>query len=98
MPDDQPNQTRLHAIVHGYVQGVNFRAYTRREAVQLGLRGWVRNRPGGTVETVAEGSESALRDFVEFLHKGSPSASVTKVEETWETATNEFSDFQVRYF
>lgn len=89
---------RLHAIVHGMVQGVNFRAYTVREAQRLGLTGWVRNRPDGTVETVAEGPREALEAFLEFLFTGSPSASVDKVTPTWGQATGEFDDFRVRYF
>lgn len=96
--DSTSSPQRLHAIVHGMVQGVNFRAYTVREAQRLGLTGWVRNVPDGTVETVAEGPRGALEAFLEFLSIGSPSASVTKVTSTWEQATGEFSDFRVRYF
>jgi acylphosphatase len=98
MSDMATGSRRLHATVYGRVQGVNFRAYTRREAVRLGLTGWVRNMPNDTVETVAEGSEDSLTDFVEFLHRGSPSASVSKVDVEWQASTNEFTDFQVRYF
>lgn len=89
---------RLHAIVHGRVQGVNFRTYTRREAQALGLTGWVRNRFDGTVETIAEGSKQSLERFLQFLHTGSPSSSVTEVETDWASATSEFSDFEVHYF
>jgi acylphosphatase len=89
---------RLHAIVHGSVQGVNFRAFTRRKALEQGLTGWVRNLHDGTVETVAEGSQEALEIFEEFLHTGSPSAAVIRVTAEWSDATEEFTDFQVRYF
>ena len=89
---------RLHAVVHGKVQGVNFRAYTLEKAFSLELRGWVRNTINGTVEAVAEGNENALREFLEFLHVGSPSASITHVDVTWEEATREFEDFRVRHF
>jgi acylphosphatase len=96
MATDSDNQ-RLHAVVSGRVQGVNFRAYARREAVKLELTGWVRNRSNGTVETVAEGSKDALNQFLELLHLGSPSASVSSVEANWEVATGEYRDFEVRY-
>src|SRR5574340_682110 len=87
---------RLCAVVHGRVQGVNFRAYTARMGHELGLTGWVRNRSDGTVETVAEGTGHALADFLEFLHTGSPSADVAEVDVTWEDASGEFGDFRVK--
>jgi acylphosphatase len=86
---------RLHAIVHGRVQGVNFRYYTVRKASELGLTGWVRNRWGGTVESVAEGSRSSLDQFVGWLHYGPPTARVDRVDLTWGEATGEFSGFRV---
>jgi acylphosphatase len=94
---DEPPQARVHAVVHGYVQGVNFRYYTTRVARSLGLRGWVANRRDGTVETVAEGRRSDLDEFVAFLHQGSPAASVHNVDVEWGSPTGEFSGFTVRY-
>jgi len=89
---------RLHAIVHGRVQGVNFRSYTRLQARQLGLTGWVRNLIGGRrVEVVAEGPRERLGNLVRFLHQGPPSAAVDDVEVTWTEATGEFRDFGVRF-
>lgn len=95
----QPSTTdsRVHAIVHGYVQGVNFRYHTVRTARRLGVSGWVANRRDGTVETIAEGSRDDLETFVEFLHEGSPAASVKDVDVEWKTATGEFDGFRVRY-
>ena len=87
---------RLEAIVHGRVQGVYFRYYTQREARQLGLAGWVANRLDGKVQVVAEGTEAALRQFVDFLWRGSPQAHVSQVEVNWLEATGEFSGFSVR--
>jgi acylphosphatase len=90
-------KARLHAVVHGRVQGVNFRYYTIRKAQRLGLTGWVTNRWDGTVETIAEGPRESLEDFQDFLHRGSPSAMVQQVDVTWETHTGEFKRFGVRY-
>ena len=90
-------EARLHAVVHGRVQGVNFRYHTVRVAQGLGLTGWVANRWDGTVETVAEGSREALNQFHAFLHRGSPSAFVQQVDDKWETPTGEFNRFGVRY-
>jgi acylphosphatase len=89
---------RLHAIVHGRVQGVNFRAATRRRAALLGVTGWVRNRRDGTVEVIAEGREAALTVLVAFLREGPPHANVTGVDTRWRPATDEFDEFQVRFF
>jgi len=68
--------------VSGRVQGVLFRGTCAKEAQALGVVGWVRNTNDGGVEIVAEGDEEAVTRFVEWCHKGPPSAWVTHVE--WE--------------
>lgn len=97
MTDKSTPQARVHATVYGRVQGVNFRYYATRTARHLGLTGWVANRRDGTVETVVEGERSALDEYVDFLHRGSPAASVNEVEVKWETPGGEFDSFRVRY-
>ena len=89
-------QARLRAVVHGRVQGVNFRYYTGVTAQRLGLSGWVANRWDGTVETVAEGEHAALDEFLAFLRRGSPSAVVERVDAEWQTPAGEFKHFRVR--
>jgi acylphosphatase len=88
---------RLHARVYGRVQGVNFRYYTQLEADREGLAGWVANHFDGSVEVVAEGDRTALDHFCRFLHRGSPSARVERVEIEWSEATGEYDRFRVRY-
>ena len=44
----------VHVRVSGQVQGVYYRAFTREKAIALGVKGWVRNVPGGGVEAVLE--------------------------------------------
>ncbi len=88
---------RLEAVVHGRVQGVYFRANTQRKARELALTGWVRNRPDGTVELAAEGSEQALNALHAFLKQGPPAAHVAKVETAWLPATQSFSEFRIRW-
>jgi len=90
-------QTRVHAIVHGRVQGVSFRFFTQRTAEELRLTGWVRNRRDGTVEAVAEGPLAQIGRFVSFLHRGSPSAQVAHVDVRYSQPTGEFSGFFIRY-
>lgn len=95
MPEPVPE--RLHAIVYGRVQGVNFRYYTHQEAASLGLTGWVRNLRSGQVEVVAEGSRPALDHLYAFLQHGPSSAQVTGVDVQWLPAEGAFHTFQVRY-
>jgi len=95
MPEE--TMQRLHAAVHGRVQGVNFRSYTAHKAAELELTGWVRNVHDGTVETVAEGKRKKLEEFLVVLRAGPPSAIVTQVEADWQAATGEFDKFNVHY-
>jgi len=66
-------------VVVGCVQGVFFRASTRTRAQQLGLGGYARNLPDGSVEVVASGSAEALDALERWLHVGPPAARVTGV-------------------
>jgi acylphosphatase len=74
---------RLHAVVHGRVQGVGFRATTQYEAKKLGLHGWVRNCHDGTVEVDAEGERTDLESFLAFLQRGPLGAHVDAVDSEW---------------
>ena len=85
----------LHAIVHGRVQGVNFRYYTLLQAQALQLTGWVRNRPDGTVEVTAEGPRAALDDLLDYLRHGPSHAHVDRVDAEWRKPTGKFVEFQV---
>jgi acylphosphatase len=89
--------TRLHAIVHGRVQGVSFRYYTQRRAVELGLTGYVRNLWDRTVEVVAEGQRAVVEELLAFLHIGPRAAYVVQVDTRWSAPTGEFDRFEVRY-
>jgi acylphosphatase len=88
---------RLSAIVHGRVHGVFFRDFTRRQARSLGLTGYVRNLPDGTVEAVAEGPQEALKKLLEQLRIGSPEARVDRVDAQWTDHSGEFDRFEVRF-
>ena len=69
-------------VVHGRVQGVGFRWFTRETAQDLGLDGWVRNLRDGTVEVVASGPDDALGRLEVALETGPRGSQVTKVEKT----------------
>ena len=73
------------AVVNGYVQGVGFRFFARRAALEEGIFGWVRNCPDGTVETVAEGELAAVERYLEKLRRGP--GRVTSIDVREEAAT-----------
>ena len=87
----------LHAIVHGAVQGVSLRDFTRSRAKKLGLVGTVRNLPDGTVEVVAEGDGEVLEVLMEMLRKDYPFAKITHIDVVWGEATGLFSDFKILF-
>jgi acylphosphatase len=72
---------RIRVRVHGSVQGVGFRYFAAQQAQQLGIAGYARNLPDGTVEVEAEGTLSALESFRDALAQGPPSAGVSRLEE-----------------
>jgi len=88
---------RRHAIVHGRVQGVFFRDYTRKKAEELGLVGWVRNLPDSTVEAVFEGEMEDIEAMTSWLAQGSPMSRVTGISARDSEPEGEFSDFTIRY-
>lgn len=69
----------VKVIVHGRVQGVGFREWTRRMAEQRSLSGWVRNRSEGTVEALIAGADDVVDAMLALLAKGPPASFVTKV-------------------
>jgi acylphosphatase len=69
-----------HLHIEGRVQGVWFRESMRREAERLGVTGWVRNLPDGSVEAVVQGSVEAVDALLEWSKTGPPMARVERVE------------------
>jgi acylphosphatase len=86
---------QAHILVSGRVQGVFYRANTRKKALELGLTGWVRNLRDGRVEIVAEGKESDLRKLIAWGHEGSPMASVIDAAVEWKEYTGEYTTFSI---
>ncbi|WP_254821502.1 acylphosphatase [Haloglomus halophilum] len=72
-------RVRAHVFVSGRVQGVTYRATTRREAIERAVDGWVRNLDDGRVEAVFEGPESAVEEILEYCHEGPTRARVDGV-------------------
>jgi len=85
--------TRVSVVVHGRVQGVAFRHYTCRQALELGVTGWVRNRPDGAVEGLFEGSDAAVDALLDWCRSGPPAARVDSVDVRKGTYSGEFDSF-----
>jgi acylphosphatase len=89
---------RVHVIVEGRVQGVFFRAFTRDEAVRLGLSGWVRNRSNGSVEAIIEGEKTAVEKMLQWFYQGSPNSVVEKVLASEESPVDDSRTFEIHYY
>jgi acylphosphatase len=94
--EQQDEQAQLRAVIHGDVQGVGFRYWTRGQAQRLGLAGYVRNQWNGTVEVVAEGRRTSLQRLLELLAQGPRAAWVRRVDVAWRRAAGRFRSFGVR--
>lgn len=86
----------MDLTVTGRVQGVSFRAYAEREAARLGVAGWVRNEPDGSVAIHVEGEGDALEQLVRWAHDGPRFARVERVDARPAEDTGA-TDFRVRY-
>ena len=90
-------KVRVKAIIYGLVQGVFFRYTTKLKAQEYGLTGWVRNLPGGEVETLFEGDEDKVGEMVKWCHKGPSGARVEKVDLIYQKYTGEFDSFYIKH-
>ncbi len=86
---------RMNIVVRGSVQGVSFRYYTRLRARELGVTGWVKNLPDGSVAASIEGDEADVQSLVDWCRSGPPSARVDRVEARRGTYLGEYYDFDV---
>ena len=73
--------TAVRVVIHGRVQGVWYRAWTEKQAVELDLDGWVRNNSDGTVEALFAGPEAVVWEMIGRCRKGPLAARVTDIEE-----------------
>jgi acylphosphatase len=90
-------KVRARAVIEGRVQGVFFRYDTQEMALQLGLKGWVKNRRDGCVEAVFEGNKDKVDQIIQWCHRGPSEARVTNVHLNWEDYTGEFEDFAINH-
>lgn len=72
-------EKRFHVTVRGLVQGVGFRMFVERSATRMGLKGWVRNRPDGSVEIDVQGPAGLVGELLEEAKAGPPASKVSAV-------------------
>ncbi|MBM7461445.1 acylphosphatase [Rhodococcus coprophilus] len=87
---------RLTAWVHGRVQGVGFRWWTRARALELGLVGHATNHVDGRVLVIAEGERAALERLLELLRSPGTPGEVNLVVDSWEPARGGLNGFVER--
>ena len=86
----------IEVKISGRVQGVWFRAWTREQAMSLGLKGWVRNCIDGSVEARFEGSDETVTEMLRRCHDGPDSALVERVERKESAACEACIGFEIR--
>ena len=86
-----------HLYISGRVQGVFFRYETQSKAIELGVKGWVKNLSDGRVKVVVEGDQEAVQKLIEFCQHGPPGAKVTNLVLEWGIPTNKYESFKVEY-
>jgi acylphosphatase len=83
--------------VEGRVQGVGYRAFTVDTARSMGLGGWVRNRPDGSVEALLEGEEQQVEHAINACRTGPPRACVEHISIVINKNEEGFRSFDIRY-
>ncbi|MFX0022054.1 MAG: acylphosphatase [Candidatus Hermodarchaeota archaeon] len=91
------NESKIKIKIYGYVQGVFFRYTTRKVARKLGLVGYVKNLPDGTVYIEAEGPKDKLIELLDFSNQGPKNAQVEKVEHEFLPPTHEYKGFDYEF-
>ncbi len=91
------SQVRAELLIQGRVQGVFYRQSTKETAARLGLTGWVKNCPDGSVAAVFEGEREAVETAVKWCRQGPPAALVTAVDLEWMDYRGEYRSFAIRY-
>ena len=86
----------ISLIVSGKVQGVFFRDSTRRKAIELGLKGYVKNLQDDSVEVVAQGNEEEIKELIEFIKNNPGYSKVIEVKINYKELEN-FKEFEIKY-
>jgi len=86
---------RAELLISGRVQGVGYRYSTARKAEELGLTGWCRNNPDGSVAALFEGEHDRIEAMITWCRQGPGMARVEDIQLVWSAPTGEFSRFSI---
>jgi len=86
---------RVHLIIKGRVQGVGFRYFIYTTAINLHLKGWVRNRASGNVEILAQGAHKKINQLIQAARKGPDMAQVLDVDIEWDQKSPDLPPFTI---
>jgi acylphosphatase len=82
-------------FILGFVQGVGFRRFVKKNALGLGLKGWVKNLPDGRVEALVQGSKENIEKLVKLCEKGTFFSDIKSVQVEWGEDSDVLLDFQI---
>lgn len=86
---------RKHIFLTGMVQGVGFRGWVEAQAIEIGVKGWVRNIRDQKVEILVEGEDEKVKQFIEVLKVGNGGSRIDKIETINELYSGEFKEFNI---
>lgn len=94
---------QAHIFVSGFVQGVGYRAFVKKQAKKLGLTGWVQNLPDGRVEAILQGTKDNIEKLIEICKKGPYFSEVKEIVVEWDPSASsrqgkqeKFDSFEIR--
>lgn len=87
----------LRVLISGMVQGVGFRHAAYRQALRLGLCGWVRNLPDGRVEALFQGERPIVEQMLAWCRNGPALARVDHVDAVWESVHTPCDGFEITF-
>ena len=95
MSSQLQNNLTVNMVIIGKVQGVGFRYFVLRQAQELGINGWVSNKPNGDVEALAQGDKEDLEQFIAKVKQGPSFSSVDDVILNWEDGQENYTSFEI---
>jgi acylphosphatase len=95
MSSQLQNNLTVNMVITGTVQGVGFRYFVLRQAQELGIYGWVSNKPNGDVEALAQGDKEDLDQFIAKVKQGSAFSRVDNVILNWDDGQENYTSFEI---
>ena len=86
---------KVNLTISGKVQGVGFRYFVLRQAQELGINGWVSNKPNGDVEALAQGEKADLEQFIAKVKEGTTFSRVDNVNLEWMNKGEQYFGFEI---